>query len=243
MTFIAALRHDRISAPWVIDGPINGELFTLYVEKVFAHTLAPGAIVVLDSLGSPQRKSGWANYPRQRRPPHLPALYSPDLNPIEQVFAKLKHLMRAAAPRSVEATWRKVGELLNLFSGEECTNYLKNSGAFPCKDSMLLTVAPDVWCIDESTSNDRALYDGARERVASHVHLLDFSYREHSAVFNASSLALCPIILSTVRCAPTETDGRGRKHIATHTRNRLNLTLRQAVGLRSQSSFHQPNIL
>ncbi len=54
--------------------------------------------------------------------------YSPDLNPIEQVFAKLKHLMRAAEPRDVEATWRKVGQLLDLFSAQECANYLKNSG-------------------------------------------------------------------------------------------------------------------
>ena len=77
LTFIAALRHDRIDAPWVIDGPINGEMFRLYVE---------------------------------------------------QVFAKLKHLMRKAQPRNVEATWRKVGDLLDLFSPQECANYLVNSG-------------------------------------------------------------------------------------------------------------------
>ena len=58
----------------------------------------------------------------------FPPSYSPDLNPIEQVFAKLKHLIRAAEPRDVEATWRKVGELLDLFSNQECANYLKNSG-------------------------------------------------------------------------------------------------------------------
>jgi transposase len=124
MTFIAALRHDRISAPWVIDSPINGELFTLYVEKVLAPTLAPGEIVILDNLGSHTREAIRA---RGAHRIFLPP-YSPDLNPIEQVFAKLKHLIRAAQPRDVEATWRKVGELLDLFSEEECANYFKNSG-------------------------------------------------------------------------------------------------------------------
>jgi transposase len=128
MTFIAALRHDRISAPWVIDGPINGELFTLYVERVLAPTLATGEVVILDNLGSHKGKS--ARNAIRATGAHLLFLppYSPDLNPIEQVFAKLKHLMRAAEPRDVEATWRKVGELLDLFSEQECANYFKNSG-------------------------------------------------------------------------------------------------------------------
>jgi transposase len=128
MTFIAALRHDRISAPWVIDSPINGELFTLYVEKVLAPTLAKGEIVILDNLGSHKGKP--ARNAIRATGAHLLFLppYSPDLNPIEQVFAKLKHLIRAAEPRDVEATWRKVGELLDLFSKDECANYLKNSG-------------------------------------------------------------------------------------------------------------------
>jgi transposase len=128
MTFIAALRYDRISAPWVIDGPINGELFTLYVEKVLAPTLVTGEVVILDNLGSHKGKP--ARNAIRARGAHLLFLppYSPDLNPIEQVFAKLKHLMRAAQTRDVEAAWRKVGELLDLFSNEECANYLKNSG-------------------------------------------------------------------------------------------------------------------
>jgi len=128
MTFIAALRHDRISAPWVIDSPINGELFTLYVEKVLAPTLAPGEVVILDNLGSHKGKP--ARNAIRARGAHLLFLppYSPDLNPIEQVFAKLKHLIRATEPRDLEATWRKVGELLDLFSEQECANYLKNSG-------------------------------------------------------------------------------------------------------------------
>ena len=131
MTFIAALRYDRISAPWVIDGPINGELFTLYVEKVLAPTLAPGEVVILDNLGSHKGKP--ARNAIRAKGAHLLFLppYSPDLNPIEQVFAKLKHLIRAAEPRDVEATWRTVGELLDLFSEQQCANYLKNSGYVP----------------------------------------------------------------------------------------------------------------
>jgi transposase len=128
LTFLAALRHDRIIAPWIIDGPINGELFTIYVEQVLAPTLAKGDIVVLDNLGSHKGKA--ARNVIRARGAHLIFLppYSPDLNPIEQVFAKLKHLLRNAEPRDVEATRRKVGQLLDLFSPEECANYFRNSG-------------------------------------------------------------------------------------------------------------------
>ena len=128
LTFIAALRHDRIDAPWVVDGPINGELFLLYVEKVLAPTLSPGDVVVMDNLGSHKGNAvRTAIRERGARLIFLPP-YSPDLNPIEQVFAKLKHLMRKAQPRDVEATWRKVAQLLDLFAPEECANYLINSG-------------------------------------------------------------------------------------------------------------------
>jgi transposase len=128
LTFIAALRADRIDAPWVINGPINGELFTLYVEKVLAPTLAPGDIVILDNLGSHKGKA--ARRAIRAAGAHLLFLppYSPDLNPIEQLFAKLKHLLRKAEARTVEATWRKVGNLLDLFSPAECANYLRNTG-------------------------------------------------------------------------------------------------------------------
>jgi transposase len=128
LTFIAALRVDRVDAPWVIDGPINGELFTLYVEKILAPTLAKGDVVILDNLGS--HKGRAARRAVRQAGAHMLFLppYSPDLNPIEQLFAKLKHLMRMAEPRTVEATWRKVGQILDLFSPPECANYLKNSG-------------------------------------------------------------------------------------------------------------------
>ena len=128
LTFIAALRHDRIDAPWVVDGPINGDLFLLYIEKVLAPTLSPGDVVVMDNLGSHKSRAVRAAIrDRGARLIFLPP-YSPDLNPIEQVFAKLKHLMRKAQPRDVETTWRKAGELLDLFAPEECANYLRNSG-------------------------------------------------------------------------------------------------------------------
>ena len=128
LTFIAALRHDRIDAPWVIDGPINGEFFRLYIEQVLAPTLQPGDVVVLDNLGSHKGKA--ARVAVRARGAHLIFLppYSPDLNPIEQVFAKLKHLMRGDQPRTVEDTWRKAGQLLHLFSPAECANYLANAG-------------------------------------------------------------------------------------------------------------------
>jgi transposase len=112
----------------VIDGPINGQIFRVYVEKVLAPTLSPGDVVVLDNLGSHKNKAARAAI--RAKGAHLLFLppYSPDLNPIEQVFAKLKHLMRKAQPRDVNATWNKVGDLLDLFAPKECANYLKNSG-------------------------------------------------------------------------------------------------------------------
>jgi len=128
LTFIAALRHDRIEAPCVIDGPINGELFTAYVEQMLAPTLKQGDIVILDNLGS--HKGRAARRAIREKGAHLLFLppYSPDLNPIEQLFAKLKHLMRKAQERTHETTWRKVGQLLDLVSSKECQNYLTNSG-------------------------------------------------------------------------------------------------------------------
>ena len=128
LTFLAALRCDRIDAPCVIDGPVNGRSFAAYIEQFLVPTLAPGDIVIMDNLGSHKgqpvrraiRKAG-------ARLLFLPP-YSPDLNPIEQVFAKLKTLLRKADERTVEATWRRIGALLDAFSPDECANYLRNSG-------------------------------------------------------------------------------------------------------------------
>ncbi|WP_184149109.1 IS630 family transposase [Sphingobium lignivorans] len=128
LTFVAALRHDRIDAPCVLDGPINGQLFLAYVEQFLVPTLVPGDIVIMDNLGSHKgqavRKAIRAAGAKLL---FLPP-YSPDLNPIEQVFAKLKLLLRKAAERTVEATWQRIGKLLNAFPPHECANYLRNSG-------------------------------------------------------------------------------------------------------------------
>ena len=128
MTFIAALRCDRIDAPYVLDAPINGQTFTAWVEQCLVPTLKPGDIVILDNLGSHKSKAVRAAIRAVgARLLFLPP-YSPDLNPIEQMFAKLKHLLRKAAERSVETTWRRIGSLLNAFQPAECANYLRNSG-------------------------------------------------------------------------------------------------------------------
>ena len=131
MTFLAALRHDRIDAPWLVDGPINGERFRLYVEKVLVPTLAPGDIVVMDNLGS---HKGWPVRHAIRSAGaklfFLPK-YSPDLNPIEQVFAKLKHLLRRAAARNFDTVCAAIGQLLDSFTAQECANYFVNSGYAP----------------------------------------------------------------------------------------------------------------
>jgi putative transposase len=128
MTFVAALRHDRIDAPWLLDGPINGERFRVYVEKVLVPTLSRGDIVVADNLGSHKGKAVRQAIRNAGAKLLLLPKYSPDLNPIEQVFAKLKHLLRKAAARSRDAVCTAIGKLLETFSQAECTNYFANSG-------------------------------------------------------------------------------------------------------------------
>ena len=114
LTFLAALRHDRIDAPCVIDGPINGESFLAYVEQVLVPTLKPGDIVIIDNLGSHKGKAVRRAIRAAGAKLFFLPPYSPDLNPIEQVFAKLKTLLRKAAERTVEATWKRIGALLDL---------------------------------------------------------------------------------------------------------------------------------
>jgi transposase len=128
MTFIAALRHDRIEAPWLLDGPINGERFRIYVEKVLVPTLSTGDIVVADNLGSHKSKAARQAIRHAGAKLLLLPKYSPDLNPIEQVFAKLKHLLRKAAARSREAVCSAIRQLLDTFSPTECASYFTNSG-------------------------------------------------------------------------------------------------------------------
>ncbi|MEH2480094.1 transposase [Nitrobacteraceae bacterium AZCC 2146] len=128
LTFLAALRSDRIDAPCVIDGPINGDSFLAYVEQVLIPALKPGDIVVIDNLGSHKGKAVRRAIRAAGAKLFFLPPYSPDLNPIEQMFAKLKTLLRKAAERTVEATWRRIGALLSAFSPQECANYLTNSG-------------------------------------------------------------------------------------------------------------------
>jgi transposase len=128
LPFLAALRCDRIEAPCVIDGPINGVSFRAYVEQFLLPTLVPGDIVIMDNLGSHKGQAVRQLIRTAGAKLFFLPRYSPDLNPIEQVFAKLKTLLRKADPRTIEATWREIGALLGSFTSQECTNYLVNSG-------------------------------------------------------------------------------------------------------------------
>jgi transposase len=128
MTFLAALRCDGLTAPCVFDGPLNGRAFRAYVDQLLLPTLKPGDIVVMDNLGSHKSKAvRHAIKDAGARLWFLPP-YSPDLNPIEQAFAKIKHWMRLAQRRNSEDTWRYLGQLLATIQPQECANYLRNAG-------------------------------------------------------------------------------------------------------------------
>ena len=127
-TFLAALHKDRIDAPCLFDGPINGERFHAYVEQVLVPTLKPGDVVILDNLGSHKGKAvRRAIRDVGARLVFLPK-YSPDLNPIEQVFAKFKTLLRKARARSYEAISDACGKILAQYPPAECAAYFKNAG-------------------------------------------------------------------------------------------------------------------
>jgi transposase len=127
-TFVSALRHDRLTAPMVVDGAINGTIFLAYVLKVLVPTLGPGDIVIMDNLSS-HKTAGVrrAIEAAGASVAYLPP-YSPDLNPIEMVFSKLKWLVRSAAERTVEGLWRLAGRLLDRFPATECARYLRHCG-------------------------------------------------------------------------------------------------------------------
>lgn len=128
MTFIAALRRDRIDAPCLFDGPINGEVFLAWVQTFLVPTLRPGDVVVMDNLGSHRgRRVRQVIRQAGAKLLFLPK-YSPDLNPIEQVFSKLKHLLRKAQARSYDGLINASAKLLDTFTSDECANYLRNSG-------------------------------------------------------------------------------------------------------------------
>lgn len=127
-TFVAALRLDALAAPCVFDGPMNGECFLAYVEQCLVPTLRHGDIVIMDNLSS-HKVSGIrqaieaAGATLRYLPP-----YSPDLNPIEQLFAKLKALLRKAAARTLDTLIAAIARALSAFKSAECANYLANSG-------------------------------------------------------------------------------------------------------------------
>jgi len=128
LTFLGALRADGLTAPCVFNGPINGHCFRAYVEQELVHTLKAGDIVIMDNLGS--HKSTAVRQLIKAAGARLWFLppYSPDLNPIEQAFAKIKHWMRNAQKRTVEDTWRHVGALVADIQPDECANYILNAG-------------------------------------------------------------------------------------------------------------------
>jgi len=127
-TFISALRHDRLTAPMVVDGPMNSAVFLAYVRQVLVPTLSPGDFVVMDNLSS--HKAAGVREAIEAAGAKLVYLppYSPDLNPIEMTYSKLKWLIRSAAQRTVEGLWTLVGQLLDHFPPDECRRYLRHCG-------------------------------------------------------------------------------------------------------------------
>lgn len=127
-TFIAGLRYNDITAPMVLDGPMDGAAFLAYVEQFLCPALAPGDIVIADNL--PSHKVAGVREAIEKTGATLRYLppYSPDLNPIEKMFSKLKALLRKAAHRTIDALWNEIGKLLDTFLPDECTNYFKSSG-------------------------------------------------------------------------------------------------------------------
>jgi transposase len=130
-TFVAGLRLEGIAAPFVLDGPINRDAFQAYVDKVLVPELRPGDVVVMDNLGShkgPAVRHAIAAAGASLL--YLPP-YSPDFNPIENAFAKLKALLRKAAERTVGALWDRIGTALRTFTPAECANYFRAAGYEP----------------------------------------------------------------------------------------------------------------
>ena len=127
-TFVAGLRVDGLSAPMVLDWAMNGAAFKAYVEQILAPSLRPGDIVVMDNL--PSHKVDGVRKAIKMAGAFLLYLppYSPDLNPIEQAFAKLKALLRKAAARTIDELWRVIADCLDEFKADECANFLENAG-------------------------------------------------------------------------------------------------------------------
>jgi len=127
-TFVAGLTATGLIAPLVVDGPMNRVIFTQYVRQFLAPELQPGDIVILDNLPSHKNDDVAAAIAARGATLLFLPPYSPDLNPIEMAFAKLKTLLRTAAERSRETLWQRIGRLLDLFTPDECTNYIRHAG-------------------------------------------------------------------------------------------------------------------
>jgi transposase len=130
-TFTCGLRCDGLVAPWVLEGAMNKLAFETYVDKVLAPTLRPGDIVVMDNLPSHKGDKVRELIEARGATRLLLPPYSPDLNPIELAFAKLKALLRKAAERTVAGLWDRIGQLLDAFTPEECANYFRHDGYAP----------------------------------------------------------------------------------------------------------------
>jgi transposase len=128
ITFVAGLRRSALTAPMVLDGPMTGPAFHAYVEQILAPTLRPGDIVVMDNLPAHKIRAVRAAISAAAAQLFLLPQYSPDMNPIEMAFAKLKTLLRKDPPRTVDALWRRIGKLLDEFKPTECANYLADAG-------------------------------------------------------------------------------------------------------------------
>jgi len=127
-TFVAALRRDGLGAPMVLDGPMTGQAFLAYVEQVLVPTLKPDEIVAMDNLPAHKVAAVRAAIKAAGAQFFLLPPYSPDLNPIEMAFSKLKTLLRQAAERTRDGLWHRIGELLDQFTPEECANYFQAAG-------------------------------------------------------------------------------------------------------------------
>ena len=134
LTFLGALRYDRMTAPFVLDGPIDGESFRAYIEQLLVPTLEPGDIVIMDNLGSHKSAEVSKMIRAVGAKLHYLPPYSPDLNPIEQAFSKIKHWMRQAQKRTIEDTWRQIGRLVEEIAPGECANYFANAGYASVKE-------------------------------------------------------------------------------------------------------------
>lgn len=130
-TFIAGLRSDRLIAPWVIDGAMDGDSFVTYVETQLAPDLEPGDVVIIDNLSAHKRNEASQAIRAKRAWLLFLPPYSPDLNPIELAFSKLKAHLKRIAARTIEDLWAAIGQICDLFTEQECLNYFAEHGYAP----------------------------------------------------------------------------------------------------------------